>query len=142
MWLVNYSQERVIDSAKKLLVERTVGVHKGVKGKRRRIVGVPDGRFFGAGCAGRDDGCCAGIEGGGTTIVVKRVAETVGERVSHKCPRYPQMRLVATDAALELRSSYIPCNVTYVGSPLIRGMSGFSKLSTSLSTVGAAMVGG
>ena len=64
------------------------------------------------------------------------------ERVRHKWPRVPQPRLVATDAALELRSLCILCSVAYVGSPSIGGIYGFLKLSTSLSTVGYAMVGG
>ena len=65
----------------------------------------------------------------------------VGERVSHMCPRVPHPRLVLTDAAFEFRSSCIAWSVVYVGSQLIGGMLGFSKLSTSLSTEGDAMVG-
>ena len=66
----------------------------------------------------------------------------MGERARHKWPRVPLPRLVATDAALELRSSCIPCSVVYVGLPSIGGMCGFLKLLTSLLTVGDAMVGG
>ena len=66
----------------------------------------------------------------------------MGERVRHKWQRVPQPRLVATDAALELRSSYIPCSIAHVGLLSIGGKCGFSKLSTSLSTVGAFMVVG
>ena len=66
----------------------------------------------------------------------------MGERVRHKWTRVPHPRLVATDAALELRSSCIPCSVAYVGSPSIGGICGFSKFLASLSMVGGAMVGG
>ena len=66
----------------------------------------------------------------------------MGERVRHKWPRVPQPRLVETDAALNFRSSCIARSVDYVGSPSIGGMLGFLKLSASLSTEGAAMVGG
>ena len=72
--LVEHSHERVVDSAEKLLAKRAVDVCEGVKGKRFHVVGVPDGRYFGAGCASRDERRCAGIEGGGTTLVVKKVA--------------------------------------------------------------------
>ena len=61
VWLVEDSEERVVDRAKKLLTQRVVNVRKGVKGERRCIVGVPDGRGFRAGCAGQDDRRCAGI---------------------------------------------------------------------------------
>ena len=59
--LVEHSEERVIDSAKKLLAQRAVDVHEGVKGERRRVVGVLGGCCFRAGRAGRDDGHCPGI---------------------------------------------------------------------------------
>ena len=77
----------------------------------------------------------------GTTLVVKRVAYTVGERLRHKWPRVPQPRLVVTDAAFNFKSLCIAWSVTYVGSQSINGMLGFSKLSTSLLTEGAATVG-
>ena len=82
------------------------------------------------------------LRGGGATLVVNRVEYTVGGGMRHKWPRFPQPRLVATDAALELRISCILCSVAYVGSPSIRGMCRFSELSESLSTVGASLVGG
>ena len=66
----------------------------------------------------------------------------VGERVRHMWPRVSQPRLMVTDAALEFRSLYIACSAAYVSSPSIRGMLGFLKLSTSLSTEGAALAGG
>ena len=59
----------------------------------------------------------------------------------HRCPRVPQPRLVVTNATFEFSSSCIAWSVAYVGSRLIGGMLGFSKLSMSLSTEGAAMVG-
>ena len=59
---------------------------------------------------------------GGKTLVVERVAYTMGERVRHKWPRVPQTRLVETDAALEFRILCITCSVVYVGSLLIGGM--------------------
>ena len=66
--LVEHSKERVVYRAEKLLAERAVGVREGVKGERRHVVGVPDGRCFGDGRAGQDDGLCAGIEGGGRLL--------------------------------------------------------------------------
>ena len=63
--LVEDLEERVVDRVKKLLVQRVVDVCKGVKVKRHRVVCVLDGRCFGAGCAGRDDGRCADSERGG-----------------------------------------------------------------------------
>ena len=62
--LVEHLKELVFDGADNLLAERVVDVRKGVKGECRRIVGVPDGRCFGAGRAGRDGGRCAWIERG------------------------------------------------------------------------------
>ena len=79
--------------------------------------------------------------GGTTTCVVKRVTYTVGERVRQRCSRVPHPRLVVTDAKFEFRSSCIAWSVAYVGLPLIGGMLGFLKLSTSLSMEGAAMMG-
>ena len=64
-----------------------------------------------------------------------------GGEARHMCPSVPQPRLVLTDAAFELRSLFIALSVAYVGSPSIGGMVGFSKLSTSLSTERAVMVG-
>ena len=60
--LVEDSEERVINGAEKLLVQRAVNVREGVEGKCRHVVRVSDGRSFGAGRAGRDDGSCAGID--------------------------------------------------------------------------------
>ena len=79
--------------------------------------------------------------GGGTTRVVERVAWTVGERARHRCVRVLQLRLVLTGAAFEFRSSCIAWSVAYVGLLSIGGMLGFLKLSMSLLTEGAAMVG-
>ena len=62
--LVKGLEERVVDRAEKLLAQRAVDVRKGVKGERCRAVGVLDEHCFGAGRTGRDDGRCAGIEGG------------------------------------------------------------------------------
>ena len=59
--LLEDSEERVFDSAKKLLAQIAVDVQEGVEGKRRRVVCVSDGRCYGDGRAGRDDGRCAGI---------------------------------------------------------------------------------
>ena len=61
---VEHSKECVVNGSKKLLVEHAVDVSEGVKGERRRVVGVLDGRCFGDSRAGRDDGPCAGIEKG------------------------------------------------------------------------------
>ena len=44
---------------------------------------------------------------GGRTLVVERVAKTVGERVRHKWPSVPQPRLVETDATFKFKSSCI-----------------------------------
>ena len=66
----------------------------------------------------------------------------VGERVSHKWPRVPQTRLVATGAALEFRSSCIPCSVAYVGSPSIGGMCGFFEALDELVDGGGRHGGG
>ena len=71
--LVEHSKECVVDDVENLLADRTVDVRKGVKGERRRVVGVPDGRCFGTVRAGRDDGRCAGIDGG-ANLLVERVA--------------------------------------------------------------------
>ena len=60
--LVEDSEERFVNRVEKLLVQRAVDVRGGVKGERRRVMCVPDGRCFGAGRAGRDDGRCARIE--------------------------------------------------------------------------------
>ena len=46
------------------MAKRAINVREGVKGERCRVLGVPDGRCFGAGHAGRDGGCCTGIEWG------------------------------------------------------------------------------
>ena len=53
----------------------------------------------------------------------------------------PQPRLVVTEATFKFRSLCIAWIAAYVGSPSIGGMLVFSKLSTSLSTEGANMVG-
>ena len=53
--IVEHLEERVVDSVENFLAQRAVRVSKGVKGERRRVVGVPDGRCSGAGRAGRDD---------------------------------------------------------------------------------------
>ena len=57
-------EEHVFDGAKKLLAQSAVDVQEGVEGKRRRVVCVSDGRCFGAGRAGQDDGRCTRIERG------------------------------------------------------------------------------
>ena len=62
--LVDDSEERVFDGAKKMLAQGAVDVRESVEGKRHRVMCVSDGRSFGAGRAGRDDGRCAGIERG------------------------------------------------------------------------------
>ena len=64
MRLVGDSEERVVDDAEKLLAQRAVNVCKGVRGERRRVVCVPDGRCFGAGRASQDEGRCAKIKRG------------------------------------------------------------------------------
>ena len=53
----------------------------------------------------------------------------------------PQLRFVLTDAAFELRRLYMARIVAYVGLPLIGGMVGFLRISVSLLTEVAAMVG-
>ena len=53
----------------------------------------------------------------------------------------PQLRFVLTDAAFELSRLYMERIVAYVGLPLIGGMVGFLRISVSLLTEVAAMVG-
>ena len=45
-------------------MQRPVDIPEGVEGERRRIMCVSDGRCFGAGRTGRDDGHCAEIDRG------------------------------------------------------------------------------
>ena len=66
----------------------------------------------------------------------------VGERVRHRRPIFLHLRLVRTDAVLDLRSSWREGLVMYVDSPLIGGNVGFWKLSMRFPTEVAAMVGG
>ena len=70
---MEHLEERVVDGAEKLLAQCAVEVSEGIKGECCHVVGVLDGRCFGDGRAGWDDGRCTGIEGG-TTLVFKRVA--------------------------------------------------------------------
>ena len=62
VWIVEDLEERVLNRAEKVLAQREVDVHQGVKGERCRIVCVPDGRCFRAGRAGRYGRRCTRIE--------------------------------------------------------------------------------
>ena len=80
--------------------------------------------------------------GWGTTGVAERVVYTIGERVRHRWHILPHMRLVQTDAALELRSPWREWMVVYVVLPLIGRIMEFSKLLMSFLTKVATMVWG
>ena len=76
--------------------------------------------------------------GGGTN----RVYERVGGRVRKRCSSISQPGFVLTDFAFEFTSLCMAWIVAYIGFPSISGIAGFSKLSMSLSTEVAAIVGG
>ncbi len=78
--------------------------------------------------------------GGATNGMAKRVAYTAGEMVDAKCPSWPSLSSEWIEAALVLRRTVTSVMDSYVGSPSMRGMMGWGKLSMKDSTEVAAML--